>query len=396
MLCSVHVLLAQTKSATGNIEIVKGAKQDNPTLVFEGGSTSDALNQKLLSDFKKCGWFTVVDKGAADYRVKVSGSVENFTIDLMNDSRVSIMSKRISGASDVDTVAHNAVDAVLENQFSIPGICRTKLAFSIAVSAKNKEIYVCDFDGANPIRMTQDNAISLEPQWMPDGKSLIYSYTGSNYTALKQRRFSSAGSAKENTRIVAQYSGMNGGGAISPDGKYVAMVLSLGNRVDLYVRALEGGSLTRLTNDKAVEASPCWSPDGSKICFVSDKSGRPVLYVISAKGGAATMITGLSGSERVSPDWSSDNQLAYCAKIGGSYQLAVAKINGSAGTMKQIGVTGKDVFPGENPSWAPDNRHIIMANSGSIYIVDTRLGTKRVPFTSQSQIVQPAWSRILK
>ncbi len=389
------VMFAQTSNNNG-IVIEKNAKQANPTLIFEGSASDAALNNKILSDFTLCGWFTVVKSGTPDFRAKASGSASDLTITLANSAGAPIVSRKITGAASVEEAAHNAVDAVLSNLFNIAGICRSKLAFSVAVSSRNKDIYMCDFDGSNITRMTEDGTLCLEPQWSPDAKTIIYSYIGPSYTLLKQRRLGD-GSASSNTRIISRYSGINAGGALSPDGKTLALILTQNNQVDLFVRPLEGGELKRLTNNKSVESSPCWSPDGSKICFVSDASGRPLLYLIDpVKGGDPVMISGLTGSERVAPDWSSDGRIAYCAKVGSQYQLAVAKITGNAGTMEKIGLPGKDVFPGENPSWAPDNRHIIMADSKGICIIDTRLGTKRVPFTSKSQVVQPSWSPIVK
>lgn len=389
------VCAAYAQASASGIVIEKGAIQANPTVRFEGGAEDEALNKKILSDLTKCGWFTVVNSGESVYRVKAGGTANALTITLSNGAGTPIMSKKIAGAADVSTAAHTAVDLILQNEFNIPGICRSKLALSFAVTNRNKDIYICDFDGGNFTRVTEENGICLEPQWAPDSGSIIYSYIGPTSTVLKQRRLNATGSAKENTRILTQYTGLNAGGAVSPDGKNIALVLARSNQIDLYVRPLEGGTLKRLTNDKAVESSPCWSPDGKTLCFVSDKSGRPVLYLVDVATGSVNMISGLSGSERVSPDFASDGTLAYSAKVGSSYTLAIAKLNGNKATMQKIG-NGNTTFTGENPSWAPDNRHVILSDKNAVYIVDTRLGTKRVPFTSQTQMIQPSWSKISK
>lgn len=126
------------------------------------------------------------------------------------------------------------------------------------------------------------------------------------------------------------------------------MILSRNNKVDLFTRPTEGGQLKQLSSGKAVEASPRWSPDGKKLCFVSDaKNGRPVLCVIDPfAGGTAAEISGLVGSERVAPSWSSDNKLAYCAKINRNYELRVAKLSadGKSGVMEDIGIEGNNTF----------------------------------------------------
>ena len=105
-----------------------------------------------------------------------------------------------------------------------------------------------------------------------------------------------------------------------------------------------------------------------------------------ASNGKPVEIAGLVGSERVSPAWSSDNRIAYCAKINRNYELRVAKLSADAtsGTMEEIGLPGKNTFAGEEPSWAPDNRHVTMTVDGVIYVIDTRLGAKRKLISGQN------------
>ena len=115
-------------------------------------------------------------------------------------------------------------------------------------------------------------------------------------------------------------------------------------------------------------------------------------------GGKITQIAGLVGSERVSPSWSSDNRIAYCAKVGSGYELRVAKLNAdcTSATMEQIGVPGKDTFQGEDPSWAPDTRHVVLTMKDGLYMIDTRLGTKYKLVSGERKLGQSKWSPILK
>jgi len=197
------------------------------------------------------------------------------------------------------------------------------------------------------------------------------------------------------SRRLSRYSGLNAGGAISPDGKYVAMVLNRDNQVDLFVREVEGKELKRITNDKSVEASPCWSPDGKTLCFVSDAAGRPLLYTVDPFGGGRPQrLAGLSGSERVTPCWGRDGKLTYSAKVGRDYIVAVARIRDGRGIMENVGPEGTTV-PGEGPSWAPDGRHVAVEDHGKIYIVDTWLGKRRSIFTGSTKLGQPDWSPLL-
>ena len=401
LLLTAAVLLAAAlpvfaqSAAPGGIVVTADAKNANPTLVFTGGLSDQALNAKILSDFQYCGWFTVLKSGSAAYQVSAKGTLEDFTVTISNSAGVAMNSFRITDSKEVDAAAHTAVDTVLNKLFGIQGICRSKIVFSAATTSKNREIFICDFDGTNIKQLTKHNTLCVEPVWAPDGKSFVFSFYGPTYTNLVQYNMETGLS-----RRLTQYGGINAGGSLSPDGKTLAMILSRNNQVDLYTRPTEGGSLKQLSSGKAVEASPRWSPDGKKLCFVSDaKNGRPVLCVIDPfAGGKATEISGLVGSERVAPSWSSDNKLAYCAKINRNYELRVAKLSadGKSGVMEEIGVEGNNTFPGEDPSWAPDNRHVTLTVNGAIYVIDTRLGAKRKLVSGSGKVGQSNWSPILK
>ena len=388
------VVFSQGSSAPG-IVVTANAKNANPTLIFTGGLSDQALSAKILSDLQNCDWFTVLKSGNAAYQVSAKGTLDDFTVTIANGSGVPINSFRITDSKEVDAAAHTAVDTILNKLFGIEGICRSKIVFSAATSSKNREIFICDFDGNNIKQITKNNTLCVEPVWAPDGKSIVYSFYGPSYTNLVQYDMASGLS-----RRLTQYGGINAGGSLSPDGKTLAMILSRNNQVDLYTRPTEGGSLRQLSSGKAVEASPRWSPDGKKLCFVSDaKNGRPVLCVIDPfAGGKAVEISGLVGSERVAPSWSSDNKIAYCAKINRNYELRVAKLSadGKSGVMEEIGVHGNNTFQGEDPSWAPDNRHVTLTMDNAIYVIDTRLGAKRKLVSGNGKVGQSNWSPILK
>ena len=50
---------------------------------------------------------------------------------------------------------------------------------------------------------------------------------------------------------------------------------------------------------------------------------------------------------------------------------------------------------GESPSWAPDGRHVVYCNGGTLYIVDTWLGKTRRLVGGRSKVFQPDWSPVL-
>ena len=375
--------------------VVSGmGKTENPTVIFKGIPGDSLLAKHVLSDLISCGWFKVVSGGKSDYIVSGRLYGDTLVLDVTNGSGTPLYSVNAS-SKELRRLSQAAVDAWLKKEFGIEGICRTKIVFSAETNRNQREIYVCDFDGGNIRRLTANATLSIEPSWHPDGKSVIYNQYLLSSTPLVQYDL-----IRNRSRSLSRHTGINAG-RISPDGRKLALILTDRNQLDLYVRDLNGGNLRRLTNDRATEASPAWSPDSRSICYVSDRSGRPKLYIISASGGTPRTVAGILGSESVSPDWSRDNKIAYCAKLGG-YVLKVVDLSQTMGYPPPknrensiLADSSCPAVPGESPSWAPDNRHVVVSCNGSIYVVDTRTNRSRKLIGGKSRCSGARWSGIL-
>ncbi len=388
------LLLFTSISVTAQVVVRGEGKLGNPTLLFKGISGDRALSAKVQSDLQKCGWFSVVSGGKSDFIVSGKQSGSSLTLDVANGAGVTMYSVTSSNP-ETDKLAHTAVDAILKKEFGIDGICRTKILFSAETGNRQREIYICDFDGGNIKRLTENATLSIEPSWHPDGRSIIYNQFLLSSTPLVQYDI-----VNNRSRALSSQRGINAG-KISPDGRKLALIITTKNQIDLYVRSLDGGTPVRLTNDTAVEASPTWSPDSSSICYVSDKSGRPALYIISASGGQPRKVPGVLGSESVSPAWSKDNKLAYSARLGG-YTLKVIDLSTAMGypapknnSNSILADSSAPAAAGESPSWAPDNRHVVLSSKGSIYVVDTRTNKARVLISGKSKSSGASWSPLL-
>lgn len=374
-----------------SIVIEREGRRANPTIRFQGVAGNAALSAQIDSDLRNCGWFDVRKGGSetTDYVLSGTNQGNTLVLSLLNGAGRKIADFQVT-EEDQRKRSAKGVDAVLKKEFSVDGICSSKVVFSAETASSKREIYMCDFDGKNIVRITRNNSLSVEPVWTPDGSSIIYCYYGTAYTNLIQYRFDIAKS-----RPLTRYSGLNAGGTLSYDGKYVALILSRNNQVDLYVRPTEGGDLVRLTYDKAAESSPVWTPD-NKIVFVSGIGGRPALYRIDPFGRKVpSLIRGLRGSERVKPDVIGTN-LAYTARVGGSYLITVAEMKDNTIQMKKIGFGDSPEVVGEGPSWAPDGRHVVYCDRGTLYVADTWLGKKRRLVGGRSKVYQPDWSPILR
>ena len=372
------------------IEISKSALQgvSVPSLRITAMEGDGAVNAAVTRYLGCCGWFRLVRGGESDYTLAVRSAHDSVTMTLSFSGNV-VYNKVLRMNGDARRLAARAVDELLEARFR-KRLCDSRIVFAAETRPSVREIFVCDIDGGNLRKATDYSTSCVEPGWMPDAESVVYTrytYAGTDIcqTMLDPWR----------SRRITTFPGMNVGAAVHPGGNFLALVMSADRQVELYVKALHGRERRRLTNSKAVEASPCWSPDGGTICFVSDQSGAPRLYTIPANGGAVRQLPTV-GSEAVTPDWSSDNKIVYSARIGGSYRLAVLDMNGrDTGAVPNL-----PAGEWESPSWAPDGRHVAasrrIGRRTELYVVDTKTGSARKLLNFQFNQSSPDWSRIRK
>ncbi len=372
------------------VKVIKpfGESTKNPTVYIKDIAGNNNVSAQVTSDIIRCGWFDVVKSPAADYVVYGAYSNEMLFIKVRTSANKLVCSIKCRiNPSDASYGIHCAVDEILKKLFKIPGICATRIVFSVKTTAKSKNIYICDFDGSDIRQITHHNNLCVEPEWFPDGKSLIYTMYGNSRTNLIQTVLNPFRS-----RILVRMRGLNTGGSISPNGRYMALVMSRDKQVELYVKEVESGNMRRLTRSKAVEAAPCWSPGGGKICFVSDLDRRQSLYVISANGGTPVRLK-TQGMEATSPAWAKNGAIAYSSRVGKSYAIAITN---SKDPRVPNGIITNAAGDWESPSWAPDSRHIICSRNykglSSLYVIDTWTKKYRRLVNSRFDMTFPSWS----
>ena len=110
-------------------------------------------------------------------------------------TRQSVFAKEYTGSpADPRLYAHTIADEIHQQQRALRGIARTKLAFSsdrnrerMVGTVENrevKEIYISDYDGANPHRITTNRQLNLMPVWSPDARALAYTSYRRGYPDL--------------------------------------------------------------------------------------------------------------------------------------------------------------------------------------------------------------------
>lgn len=395
--CTMGLLLAMLVSASSfaaDIVISKGSGKtgvDLSTLQVGPDAASREFLSVLQTGLLRSGW---VEKGtpqASDYAVVGSVVSDGASIRasfqlVQKSSRRVLLNQPYNGdGSGIRRLAHRAADDIVLAITGRRGFASAKLVM-VGTRSGHKELYMADSDGRGLYPLTGDKTVSIAPRWSQDGQQIYYTSFLRNFPAIYRIDLAS----RKRTR-VSNFAGLNTGGAISPDGRDMAVILSKDGNPDLYVMRLADGSLTRITSTpRAVEASPCWSPDGRQLVYVSDQSGTPNLFVISRSGGQARQIT-TRGRQNVSPDWGPHGDIVFCSLIGGKFQICV--VNPQTMEIRQI---TSEYADHEDPTWAPNGRHIACAKSvqykSKVYLIDT-MGDPPILLTDyEGDWYAPKWS----
>ncbi len=312
-------------------------------------------------------------------------------------ARQSVYAREYTGsAANPRIYAHTMSDDLHDSQRKLRGVARTKLTF---VSDRNreavvatvekrdvKEIYVSDYDGANPRRITINRTMNITPSWSPDGRAIAYtSYRSGVPDILISNIF--AGTMESPTKGVGQ----NFLPVFSPDGTKIAFMSNRDGNNEIYVMNRDGSDVRRLTNNPAIDVTPTWSPTGTQIAFTSERTGTPQIYVVGADGAGLRKISSETFADRATWSPAPYNEIAFSAKTGPGFDIKILAI--ATGETRQI-TFGEG--SNESPAWSPNGRHLAFvstrAGRSQVFTVD-RDGRNLRQLTKEGNNTMPHWSQ---
>jgi TolB protein len=257
--------------------------------------------------------------------------------------------------------AHQASDDILA-QVQYRGVARTQIVFaSDRDSAKNrvsKELYLVDYDGYNPRRVTVNSSLNILPAWSPGGRAIAYtSYRRGVPEIFLAWIFEARSQELTPGRTKA---GQSFAPSFSPDGKRVAFANSRTGNSEIWVANVDGSGLRQITQNSSADTAPCWSPTGQEIAFTSDRGGTPQIWVMDAEGLNVRRVTSV-GSYNDGASWNPSKEfpeIAYASRIEGRFQVAVVDL-----ATRQVRQVSEGRGSCESPSWAPSGRHLAFSCS---------------------------------
>jgi TolB protein len=307
------------------------------------------------------------------------------------DSGQSLLFKRYTGrADDPRIVAHHASDeivALTQNR----GVACTKIAFTSdrdATKGKlSKELYVMDYDGNNPLRVTVDSSINIGPAWSPDGKGLAFvSYLLGTpdvfMISVPEGKRSNLTNGKNSQAFAPSF---------SHDGKKIAYASTRSGNMEIWVANADGSGARNVTNHPSDDIAPCWSPTDQEIAFTSNRTREPQLWVMDNEGLNVRLLSKV-GKYNDACAWNPSKQypeIAYTSSIDRGLEVAVMDI--VSHQVRQI-TQGRGRC--EYPAWAPSGRHLAFAcergGTWQVTVAD-RLGQNIQTLAGEGNNSQPDW-----
>jgi TolB protein len=253
---------------------------------------------------------------------------------------------------DWKSMIHRFADEIIMALTGERGVFGTKIAF-VQVQGQNKEIYMVDFDGSNPVQVTHENSISLSPSWSRDGGLLAYTCFKEDGPKLFVKNVFDG-----SQRLLAGFPGLNITPAWRPGGSELAATLSKDGNPNIYLVSSSGAVISKLVDSWSIDVSPTWSPDGRQLAYVSSESGSPQIYVLNVASGQKRRLT-YKGSYNTSPRWSPKGDwIAYSGASGGRHNLFIISPNGGEGKQLTNGEGNN-----ECPTWSPDGRLLAFSST---------------------------------
>lgn len=281
---------------------------------------------------------------------------------------------------------HHFADEVVMQLTGEQGIAQTRILFTRG-KGEQRELYVVDFDGENLRQVTRNNSLNLTPRWSPDAGKVAYT----SYYRGRQRLMLLNSASGQSSR-VGDFQGLNLGPAWSPDGRELAVTLSRDGNSEIYRLKPDGTVIQRLSFEPSIECSPCWDPSGQQIAFTSDRTGSPQLYVMDKVGGGRRRIT-FEGTYNESAAWSPrGDRIAYVSRVEKRFTIFVLAPDGS----ERQQVTFTQDRDNEDPSWAPDGRHLVVSSNRTgytnLWVLDVDSGEARPLTKGKGEDEGPCWS----
>jgi Tol biopolymer transport system component len=205
--------------------------------------------------------------------------------------------------------------------------------------------------GSGPVRVPV-SAPQWRARWVP--LALVASLALAAGFGVGRSRTTVAPAPLVSVHRLTELRGLEEAPAISPDGRSVAFTTYAGNKRQIWVRLVSGGTALQLTRDDADHEAPRWAPDGAALLYYSPPLGdaQGTLWEVPALGGSARRVASSIGGGDISHD---GKRIAFFRFAQDRIELVVAARDGSEAHAIASLPLGQYYL---SPRWSPDDTNI--------------------------------------
>ncbi len=242
---------------------------------------------------------------------------------------------------------------------TVPGAIG-RIVFRSDIDHAKGEVYVRDFAGGSPTRLTDNDSHEFTLAWSPDGTQIAFACKCSAVTESVDVFVMDADGSNP-VNLTNGAGSFNYVGGWSPDGTWITFLSDRNGTHGLWKVRSDGSDAQMIFADVFIDGGAAWSPDGSRIAFArwADQSD---LWVVNTDGSGATQLTETAGEE-VDPTWSPDgSQIAYShwSELLDTSNIFAMNADGS----NPVRLTDYPPFVAAyGPAWSPDGTKIAFISS---------------------------------
>lgn len=359
----------------------------NPTAFIEDTSKAGIT----LGSFQMTNWSSI----GAEFLIKAKGSIDGSGINIemylyaTNSGKQLLAKKYKASAETVRKLGHTMADDVMLALTGKKGPFTSKITF-VSDRTGKKEVYVMDYDGHNPVKVTSKFSHAMAPAWSPDGKKIVFSAITRDKANIRNHNLFLYGLDSGKIEMLSNKPGINSGAAFAPNGRELALTMSFPGNPEIFLLDPNSKVARRITNSYGLDVDPSFSPDGKQMAFVSDRAGRPMVYKMNVDGSNVQRLT-FAGQYNATPTWSpTGNKIAFAGWDQGKFDIFIMNPDGSS--LERL---TKNMGNNEDPDFAPDGYFIVYSSNRkgkkNLYITNTDNTVHRQITVDYGNCEAPKW-----
>jgi Tol biopolymer transport system component/DNA-binding winged helix-turn-helix (wHTH) protein len=213
------------------------------------------------------------------------------------------------------------------------------------------QLWLMDDDGKNRVQLTSDAQAAYSPQWLPDGKGLVFECVREG-----RQTFSSIALDSRREKVLSGAEGLEFP-RLSPDGLQVAFTYAANGFFNLGVMATEGGTPRQLTFARKFAGFPSWSPDGKWLAFQMKQGDEQQIMYMPSDGGTPAQLT-FDHGDHWPGGWSPNGEkIAYAGSRDGVWNLYWVSRDGRR--QRQLTGNTRPNMILRIPDWSPRGNQIV-------------------------------------